>query len=192
MIIFCRHYMSQANVDNIVQTYTNNSILPIPEQTILDWNENLPIDFNEDEVWVSQLKRTKETAEELTGYFDYVSAFVNEMPLYAVEGKPVIVDGSHFPMDDSIKDDIFSTQQNVLSFYESLDKDKDIIVFSHGITMRLLYYGLMKIPLPEHFPDIFKMNVAPLSMMVFDKSPTNSITCTQIHTTKDPIQYESK
>ena len=189
MIIFCRHYKTQANVDHIVQTYTDNGILDMPKEVKEAWDENIPLQFAMDEVWVSPLKRTQQTAEALVGKWDYLSHFVTETPLRAIEGQPVILEDDDFPDDDETMQDIEYSRANVIKFWDALDKDKDIIVFSHGIVMRLLYYHVMNIPFPDNFPDSFRTYIAPISMLVFDNLDTKP-TCEFIHTTKDLIQYE--
>lgn len=187
MIIFVRHWKTQANIDSIVQTTTDNPILEIPNDVARAWTENVPLQFCPVTTWASMLQRTAQTAEALVGGYDFKSAFINEMPMTDFEGLPCITDNKKWTQSELFNHDLKTTRANVIKFWEALDETEDTLVFCHGITMRILYYYLMGMEIPEKFCEVFAVPIAPLTMMVMDGHKTPYF----IETIKDNIKYEA-
>lgn len=185
MIIFVRHWQTQDNVDKIVQTYTDNPILPLPMDVFRTWSRNVPLEFSPDHTWVSPLIRTQQTAEALVGKYDWISAYLTEMPLQDNEGTPCLTDGTPFNYTPQLLNDLDQTKSNVVKFWDALDKTENHLIFCHGITMRLFYYYIKGLNLPDHFPDIFNIKIAPLTMMVIDGPDIEFI-----HSATDNLEYK--
>lgn len=171
MIVLSRHFYTEANKNNIIQTTKLDlDILKIPWELQKAYEIEInSLALNDPKIYTSELKRTKQTAEAL-GYTKYKSdELLNEFDLYEYDGM------SH---DDFAKLDFntyeFNQRLNTFKLivdsvmHKLLEEDRDIIIFTHGIFIRYVICSILKSNLT--FADIFtKISVRPLAQIVIDK-----------------------
>lgn len=167
MIIFTRHYLTEFNTKDLIQTYTNNSIIELKDTFtyINQWKGLLPENFNPSQIWCSTLIRTEETCK-LLGYTPTNYSYkLNELSLFEYEGKNYLALNDHYLPTDLFKRTLFEKMIDLKFFLNSLNKGEDILIFTHGITIRLIYCILMNESIPEYFPDIFNIVVGNLGQL---------------------------
>lgn len=193
MIIFNRHYLTAVNQWHGVQTYTDNPIIKInntPDH-IKQWWEMYPENFAPSKIYVSDMQRTHQTASML-GYNEVIEdARVKELPLPEYEGEHVSAVNVKWVNTPQFNEIFQAHTDGLITFWNELDKSQDVLIFTHGITVRLFYYLIAGIKVPKYFPDIFKLDVGVLgSLRVnYDAGLTSKPTFVNIDH-GNPFNYE--
>lgn len=141
-----RHLPTSWNIEGRLQGTKDISIsLPLSEESLLKIkkNQSLLSNIQFDAVFVSEKKRTLETAQQYGFHSPEKSPLINEIDFGPFEGtiKKEAVDkmGKDFmdnPFNTTIGESYRKLEQNIASFLKSIQDKKNVLVFGHGTFIR--------------------------------------------------------
>lgn len=189
MILFVRHAKTKLNKSNLIQTVVDEDIEELNETEKVSFNSLLEysaikhgIDLQELSVICSNYKRTQQTAKSLGWQSFEVDERINELNLLKFDktNKDDLVNNDEFNDDWNNFCEIEGTENKadfinrISNFIESLDNNKNYLVFSHGLVIRgivsLLVYNDI------NFNSILsKINVQNLDITVVDAKQFKAI-----------------
>jgi alpha-ribazole phosphatase/probable phosphoglycerate mutase len=151
MILFVRHAKTKLNKLNLIQTVVDEDIEDLNEtekasfKSLLEYSAiNNGIDIQELSVICSNSKRTQQTAKSV-GWQEFdVDERINELNLLKFDktNKDDLVNNDEFTDDWDNFREIEGTENKadfinrISNFLDSLDDNKNYLVFSHGLVIR--------------------------------------------------------
>jgi alpha-ribazole phosphatase/probable phosphoglycerate mutase len=151
MILFVRHAKTKLNKLNLIQTVVDEDIEDLNEtekasfKSLLEYSAiNNGIDIQELSVICSNSKRTQQTAKSV-GWQEFdVDERINELNLLKFDktNKDDLVNNDEFTDDWDNFHEIEGTENKadfinrISNFLDSLDDNKNYLVFSHGLVIR--------------------------------------------------------
>lgn len=154
-IILVRHGLSEANISKFYSL--EDTILHESGFSVLNNTRRNLEKYDIDEVYVSELKRSQQTAERL-GYNDYIiDSRINELDFGEFKGKFFDdIRASEIEFFEKQKNDLFSLRypggesindviKRTSEFFEEKSRDnKNILCISHGMAIKSSLFWLLK------------------------------------------------
>ena len=154
-IILVRHGLSEANISKFYSL--EDTILHESGFSVLNNTRRNLEKYDIDEVYVSELKRSQQTAERL-GYTDYIiDSRINELDFGEFKGKFFDdIRASEIEFIEKQKKDLFNLRypggesindviKRTSEFFEEKSRDnKNILCISHGMAIKSSFFWLLK------------------------------------------------